>query len=282
MLIENLSIKGSSPFNEDAQVADFQRNVFAVIDGATSLTPYMSAEGFTGGYLASRLVASTIERLLDGGDIMPLPDMLLEANRVLRSEMQKAGIDADQKEQLWSAGAVVIRISPDGIEYAQSGDCMLVAVYQDGTIRVVTRDQLAHVDRETYRLWAEGAAKGLTTRDQLWDCVKPQIVDGRQSANTPAGYGVLNGDPEAARYLEFGRINRINLKSLLLMSDGIYVPKRAGETPFDAVEAARRIQQSNLHDYMKDIIGIEESDPDCLVFPRVKKSDDKTAVWIEF
>ncbi|WP_123043026.1 protein phosphatase 2C domain-containing protein [Cohnella candidum] len=279
---KHLSVKGSSELNEDALVADSLRNVFGVIDGATSLSPYASADGKTGGYLASRLVASTIEGALQREDAMPLPDLLLMANRALREEMLQAGIDVKRKEQLWCAGAAFVRISSCGVEYAQTGDCMIVAIYRDDTVRVITRDQLAEIDRETYRLWAEGVSLGLKARGELWAYVKSQIVRGRQSANTLDGYGVLNGDPSAGCFLEFGRLNRNHLKSLLLMTDGLYMPKRAGEPLFDAAETAGIIRQSDLCDYMKQVIEIEESDPECLVYPRVKKSDDKTAIWIDF
>ncbi|WP_175532580.1 hypothetical protein [Paenibacillus sp. yr247] len=41
------------------------------------------------------------------------------------------------------------------VEYAHAGDCMLIAMYEVGSIRVVTRDQLEVVDRPTRQLWAQ-------------------------------------------------------------------------------------------------------------------------------
>lgn len=286
MNIVRLSVQGSSPWNEDALVAREEFGVFGVIDGATSLVPFTGAGGETGGYLAAGIIAGTMHRLLDEWGTrrepaFPLADALLEANRLLREEMMKHGIRTDRKEELWSAGAAMIRVTDTAVHYAQAGDCMLTAVYTDGTIRVVTRDQIAHLDRETHRLWAEGVASGLASREALWSHVLPQIVQGRQSANTPSGYGVLNGEPEAADYLEHGRINRINLKALLLMTDGLYAPKRAEEPMFDPVEVTARVAQIGLERYVEWLVGMEEGDPDCRLYPRVKKSDDKTAIWIE-
>ncbi|MFD2614889.1 protein phosphatase 2C domain-containing protein [Paenibacillus gansuensis] len=283
MKIEKYSVKGSSPWNEDGLIVMDEEQVYGVVDGATSLVPFSGANGETGGYYAASIVMETAKRILteQRQGNAPLHDILIKTNRALHEAMVRHGMDMSKKEELWSAGVLLIRIGETGIEYAQAGDCMLTAIYEDGIIRVITRDQLSHVDRETYRLWAEGAAAGMTARDQLWNYVKPQIVGGRQSANTSAGYGVLNGQPEAADFLEYGRINRINLKALLLMTDGLYVPKRAGETLFDAAEAAALIDRMGLESYAEWLIEMEESDPDCLVYPRVKKSDDKTAIWIE-
>lgn len=283
MNIDKLSVKGSSAWNEDALVALEDQGVFAVIDGATSLTPYAGPAGETGGYLASRIVADVLTRMLSGpgASSVSLTDCLLEANRALRHEMRRAGIDTSRKEQLWCAGAVVVRIRDTRVEYAQAGDCILVAMYRDGTFRVVTRDQLAPIDLETQTLWAKAAAE-LGFRDAIWERVKPQIVRGRRTANTPSGYAVLNGEEIFADYVEYGAINRLQLDALLLMTDGLYVPKPPGERPFDAEETARHIASMGLEPYVRWLIRREQSDPQCLRYPRVKMSDDKTAVWIRF
>jgi serine/threonine protein phosphatase PrpC len=283
MNVVQLSVKGSNPWNEDGLIIHEELQIYGVVDGATSLVPFTGPRGETGGYYASRIIVNALDRILciPGQDEVPLAQALLEANRELRAEMLRHNINVERKEELWGACAVVIRLSETGVEYVQTGDCMLAAIYRDGTIRVVTRDQVAHLDQETYRLWAEGVAEGIKSREQLWHLVKPQIVSGRQSANTPSGYAVLNGEPEVADHLEYGRINRINLKALLLMTDGLYVPKRAFETPFDPVEATSLVMKMGLREYVDWVIQTEENDPDCLEYPRVKKSDDKSAVWIE-
>ncbi|WP_274363615.1 protein phosphatase 2C domain-containing protein [Paenibacillus thermotolerans] len=282
MNIEKLSIKGSGVWNEDALLAEEDRLVFGVIDGATSLVPFRGNQGETGGYLASRIIGDSVRKAVSGGGgNVSLRDSLVDANRELRLEMERCGIDTSAKEQLWGAAAVVVRIGERSVEYAQAGDCMLIAVYSDGTIRAVTRDQTAHLDGETHRLWAEGVANGLRSKDELWRCVLPQIVSGRRLTNTAEGYAVLNGDPELEGYVEYGAINRIRLKALLLMSDGLYVPKPPGETPFNAEEACAKVMEMGLAEYVDWLVRLEQSDEACLRYPRVKTSDDKTAIWIE-
>jgi len=286
MIVTARSVRGSGVWNEDALVSEGASRIYGVIDGATSLVPFAGPAGETGGYYASRIVAESVKRTFGQqagteGVGTTLQDALAQANRELRNAMEAEGIEPGRKEQLWSAGAVLVRLGGSFIEYAQAGDCMLTAVYRDGTIRVVTHDQIAHLDRVTHRLWAEGIEGGLTSRDALWNHVKPQIIAGRQSANTPEGYAVLNGEPEAVDYLEYGRLNRINLKALLLMTDGLYVPKRADERAFDPVETTELVARLGLDSYLERLIRLEECDPNCRLYPRVKMSDDKTAIWIE-
>jgi serine/threonine protein phosphatase PrpC len=281
--LTKITRKGSSPWNEDSLVENPSLGMYGVIDGATSLVTFTGKNGETGGYLASRIIADCLSSMMSApGKDFSLSEALLEANRQLRYEMIRHGIHMDRKEELWGACVVLVRIMDDYIEFAQAGDCMLTAEYSDGFIRTITRDQLEHLDSVTRSLWVKGVSEGLMMREELWSYVKQQIVSGRQSANTASGYGVLNGDPELCLYMEFGRINRINLKALLLMSDGLYMPKAHSQPSSDAEEVTRSIISMGLENYSNQLMEVEESDPDCRQYPRVKKSDDKTAVWIEF
>jgi hypothetical protein len=281
-----LSIRGSGEWNEDALIVRERDGLFGVVDGATSLVPFRAPSGETGGVLASRITAETVLDMPPGpgAGAASLADMLAEANRRLAGRMAAFGIAPSRKEALWSAGALLVRVRPDAVDFAQAGDCMLVAGYRDGTYRVLTRDQLAEVDRAKLRRCAEAAAAGIAGDDRLRQEVLPVIVAGRRLANAPepGGYALLNGDPAFARFVESGTINRLGLRSLLLMTDGLYVPTADPADAFDAEETARLIGRMGLEAYAEWLVQVERSDPDCVKFPRVKQSDDKTAVLLEF
>ncbi|MBP3964789.1 protein phosphatase 2C domain-containing protein [Paenibacillus lignilyticus] len=283
MELTSVSVKGVSPWNEDAIIRNEDLRLLGVIDGATSLVPYKGPGGESGGYLAAQLVARTCnEATAAEGNSDLLMSLLSRANTALRAAMVDAGISPEKKEAVWNACAALVRVQPKWIDFAQLGDCMLAVYYTDGTIRIVTNDQLAHVDDRTKAVWAQGVAEGLTTREALWEYSKPVIIAGREVANTLGGYGVINGDPTFGDYAEFGRISRTNVKSLLLFTDGLYIPKPPGEPDKDsAVEIASLVREMGLPRYIEWLTELEESDPDCTRFPRVKKSDDKTALWID-
>ncbi|MDR6549131.1 protein phosphatase 2C domain-containing protein [Paenibacillus qinlingensis] len=282
--MQAVSRQGNSAWNEDSLLVNDNLHLYGVIDGATSLEPYRGVGGETGGYLAAQSIAKSIREMSqDNVEHQHSPqDLLLQANQQLRTEMLAAGVDVTRKEQLWGACAVIVRVHKTFVEYAHSGDCMLIAVYEDDTIRIITRDQLEVVDRPTRQLWAQGVASGLTSRDDLWELVKPQIHAGRALMNTPNGYSVLNGEPELADYMEFGRISRTQLKSLLLFSDGLVAPQRELSLEEEFKQIVSRVTSMGLDNYIEWLIQVEEADPDCLQFPRVKKSDDKTAIYLEF
>ncbi|WP_165822679.1 protein phosphatase 2C domain-containing protein [Paenibacillus montanisoli] len=279
MNITSASIKGVGTWNEDAIILNDALQLYGVIDGATSLVPYSGPSGESGGYLAAQLVASTCNEAASADSLM---DLLVSANDSLRAAMVQAGISPQRKEELWTACVALVRVSPKWIEFAQAGDCMLAVYYADRSIRIVTNDQLAHVDDRTKAVWAEGIAAGLTSRAELFEYSMPTIRKGRQLANTDDGYGVINGDPAFPDHAEFGRISRTNVKALLLFTDGLYMPKLPGEPDKDSAgEIAGLVREKGLPRYIEWLTELEESDPDCTRYPRVKKSDDKTALWIE-
>jgi serine/threonine protein phosphatase PrpC len=284
MKLTNLSLKGSSPMNEDAYVCNESNHIYGVIDGATSLVPFASSDGETGGVLAAKVIAQYLnnKELPHINQPQELMHLLSKANELLRKSMEQNHVEMENKEELWSACAVLVHIDDHWIDYAHAGDCMLIVYYQDQTIRVVTHDQLGHIDQLTLDRWAEGAAAGLVDRDALWEYTKPQIILGRKLANAPGGYAVLNGDPAFSSYAEYGRISRVGIKALLLVSDGLYIPKASGAPKIDgAAELALFVRDMGLQQYIDWLIGLEESDPECIQYPRVKKSDDKTALYID-
>ncbi|SFJ43222.1 Protein phosphatase 2C [Paenibacillus sp. UNC496MF] len=273
------TIQGVGAWNEDAVVREERLGLFGVLDGATSLAPYRGPGGETGGYLAARHAAEACRSDELAG--ASLHELLTFANARLRTAMAEAGISPDVPEALWSACAAIVRVGPTWIEYAQLGDCMIAVYYEDGTIRILTHDQLAHVDDRTKAVWLQGVQAGLRTKAELWDHTKGQIIAGRALANRRGGYGSLNGDPACADFVETGRISTSNVAALLLFTDGLYMPKPPGESDKDsAIEIAALVREKGLRPYMNWVAELEETDPDCTRFPRVKKSDDKTAVWI--
>lgn len=280
--IQKLSIQGSNPWNEDSLLINEELAIYGVVDGATSLAPYRGPNGETGGLLASRLVSRHLETLSAEEAEEQLDKAVLEANRKLREQMEQSGIDVNDKRELWTAGIAAVRIKENYVEYVQAGDCMLIAFYEDGSIRIITHDQVGPMDGLTKKRWEEGLEQGLTSQTELRQYVTPQIQENRLKLNTLNGYTVISGEPELAELLEYGRINRIRLRSLLMVTDGLFLPNKKGEEEPGLHELAERIGSEGLAAYATWLLQLEEEDAECQQYPRFKKSDDKTAVWVEF
>jgi serine/threonine protein phosphatase PrpC len=284
MNIEMISLQGTTDWNEDALVKNDRLQLFGVLDGATSLHPYRGPNNETGGYLASHIIKQYLESLAteDVSDVN-LKQLVIQANIRLREKMLEAGIDLSDKKALWTSALALIRITDNYIDYAQVGDCMIAAVYKDGTIRTVSRDQVAHIDQQSKGIWEDAISMGISRREELWELVKPVILQNKSKMNTIDGYSILSGEPELANFIEYGRINRIQLKSLLLVTDGLFLHAESGSKPDDFIqELTARIEGDSLAGYADWLFKLEQDDKNCQRYPRFKISDDKTGIFIHF
>ncbi|TBL75355.1 protein phosphatase 2C domain-containing protein [Paenibacillus thalictri] len=284
MKIDYITVQGTTEWNEDALVVNEGQRLFGVLDGATSLKPYRGAGGETGGYLATRIIQQYMESLSpEELDAAGLKQIVVQANTRLRDKMIEAGIDVTDKASLWTSGLALVRIGETTIEYAQVGDCMIAAEYEDGSIRTVTRDQVAHIDHHSKKVWENAIRSGVDSRERLWELVKPVILQNKSKMNTSEGYSVISGEPEAADWIEYGAINRMRMKALLLVSDGLFMPKESGAGMYPSMEELfMHVKEKTLAGYAEWLVDLEHADKDCLRYPRFKISDDKTGIYIQF
>lgn len=270
--METYSLKGDGEWNEDALVVNESAHIYGVVDGATSLSPYRNQEGFTGGYLAAQLAAAYFTALGE----QPLELAAIEANERLREAMAAEGVDITDSSALWSAAYVIIKVHECSIEYIQSGDCMLLCRYRDGSVRALTHTQVAHIDQKTLNRMAELRAGGVADPAELRRLLIPMLQDNRRKANTLEGYGVMNGSPEFPLFLEKGTFNRANVESLYLISDGLFT----GAGGWGSLTAD--IDQKGLQRCANDIYAAEQEDAMLQKYPRLKISDDKTGLVLRF
>lgn len=284
MIIESISVKGSNEWNEDALICNEKANIYGVVDGATSLVPYRSKDGETGGRRASQIVKKYFERISISENTRSLEELMIGANDELGMEMEKEKIDISKNENVWTTGAAVIRIRAHQIEFVQAGDCMITALYSDGTYRVITRDQIAYFDNNTKKEWVKAVKDGLRTQKEIRNRVEPLIKEQKSKMNRIDGYSVLDGSIEANLFLESGKINRINLTGLIICSDGLFIHDEIDSSvkydPMD--ELVKKISLLGLEGFIHYLNAVEEKDPECLRFPRTKKSDDKTGIYLQF
>ncbi|QSF44099.1 protein phosphatase 2C domain-containing protein [Paenibacillus tianjinensis] len=270
--METYSLQGDGEWNEDSLVVNESARIYGVVDGATSLSPYRNQEGFTGGYLAARLAATYFTATCQ----QPLELTAIEANERLREAMEAEGVDITDSSALWSAAYVIIKVHAYSIDYIQSGDCMLLCRYRDGSVRALTHTQVAHIDQKTLNRMAELHAGGVTDPVELRRLLTPMLQDNRRKANTLEGYGVMNGSPDFPLFLEKGTFNRANVESLYLISDGLFT----GAAGWESLIAD--IDRKGLQRCANDIYAAEQEDAMLQKVPRLKISDDKTGLVLRF
>ncbi|QDX94011.1 hypothetical protein EEL30_17975 [Brevibacillus laterosporus] len=240
MRIETFTGNGMSSLNEDALIVHPTLPIYGVIDGVTSLHGFVTDKEQTGGYLASTTIARYFTHI---HKLISLQEHVSTANLLVRLHMQEAGIDLTVKQNLWGAAIGIVTMEKHGISYAQTGDCMIFAVYENGNVRILTRP----------------------------------IIQNRELQNEPTGYGVLNGEEQAIEYVEYGKISRVGVKHLVLVTDGLFWPVGHQEKQ-DWSQMVHKMIDMGLEHYVQALTMVEESDPECLKYPRFKTSDDKTGI----
>lgn len=282
MKIESITVQGVNEWNEDALIINETLRIYGVADGASSLVAHRSKNGETGGRMASQIVKQSLEAEKDENTILEL--LVHKANEKIAQKMHGAKINIKQKDHRWTTGLAVIQIHDQQIEFVQSGDCMILAIYTDGSYRELTRDHVAQFDYIALSEWKAAVKNGATNQKDIRQQIDPIVRANKEKMNISGGYPVLDGSNEAKDFLETGKINRNHLAEIIICSDGFF-PHEAidSKKPLDTMkELANQIPKVGVSQYAKQLIEQEEQDPNCLHYPRFKKSDDKTAIRIVF
>lgn len=268
----------AAAMNEDAVVVNAEAHVYGVVDGVSAMLPYRSPAGLSGGAIAARLLA---EELVAPDPGLDLREAVLRANAELMRRMEEAGVDVAGKWKRWGAVFAVAKWCGTHIEYVQSGDCMLLARYRDGSVRVLTRNQVAEFDLQALNAKQRLLESGGLTGEELSARLKPIFKCNRDKANAPDGYSVMNGDPALAYTMEYGRLSRANVVRLYAVTDGMFHFIENDEDPRKWEKLADTLDEQGLEPYMDELERQEELDASCVKHPRHKKSDDKSAVIVE-
>ncbi|PTL38428.1 hypothetical protein C6Y45_11045 [Alkalicoccus saliphilus] len=279
--------QGSNEHNEDQYISNESHGFFAVIDGATSL-----AKTGMPGLIASQTVRDAMAESVTASPLAAFQQANAALSETAVAESEYLSVSATPKEERSTCGGTAVRFHEDALEYAHLGDCMLFLEYSDGTVRRVTFDHLSRLDsvaiREAhdYRMkWLE--QHGLPSGDdvqrmhkEIKEHVSPTLLANRRKLNESDGYGVFDGSKEAERFIESGTIPLINVSKVLLLSDGLQYPVSPDSGSDGWNEAAAHSFKHGVHSLLKKVNELEQSDPLCYKYPRLKPADDKTAVLI--
>jgi serine/threonine protein phosphatase PrpC len=266
MRIDTVFEQGTGLLNEDFLVLD--KNLFGVFDGATSLSPARFDHGLTGGYLASTIAGSAFR-----GSDRPLPELADKANRAIMEAMRRHGVDLDDRANLWSTSAAVVRVAEGCFEWAQIGDCLVMTLHEDGTHRVHCAE--FNHDLETLTLWQDACRE---SEGVILDVMHEQIVKVRRGMNVT--YGVFNGEPAAMDFLNAGSLPLAGVTDILLFTDGLFIPKRDPGEREDFDLFADLFRAGGLKGVRDHVRSTEAEDAACTRYPRFKVHDDVAAISI--
>lgn len=289
--VETIYQKGVGVKNEDCIIVNESANIFGVIDGATGL-------GGLSGDLAANIIGDILKEVDGEQDIL---EAVKIANKTLAKEIilrtSYRSIDEIPKEFRSTCGLVLIRIVQGKfIEYVQVGDCMLFLEYKNKHIRNITFDRVAILDHSSTTIKYQEMKMFLNEHsienpnelpvekleelnNELKERIKDILIKNRRLLNTPLGYGILDGSKEAESELEYGCVPISNVSKILLITDGLQIPVTMKKAD-NWLQSAQLAFNGDLNSLHTEVSRIEEEDPACYLYPRLKKSDDKAGILI--
>lgn len=261
--------KGSGRINEDA--VSLNGNLFGVFDGATSLNKTTFKDNKTGGFLASNIARDIFRE-----DSAPLDVLAKKANTAIMDKMLEEGVNISDKASLWSTSCAVVKIRDDAIEWLQTGDSLVLLIYEDGSFHIPISGY--DHDSETLSMWKAMAKDHPGKR--IFEVLGDQIRKIRTHMNET--YGVLNGESSFQRFLNQGKAPRKDVKHILLFTDGLFLPSEDPESEPDFQTFVDIFLESGLDGLHHHVRTLEQSDPYCRTYPRFKPHDDIAAISISF
>lgn len=187
--------------------------------------------------------------------------------------------DVSVTEQPLAAGAVV-HATEESLEFLLSADCDLVVRRRSGEIEVFFGDgprklDAALLDEIRRRKREEGLS-----HEQARAETRELIVENRRQLNTPGGYWAFSLDDRSADHARGSTLDPTTVDRVALFSDGF-------ERLFENYEALSYaglfdlVDAEGIQSPIERLRDIEQADPDCRRYPRVKPSDDAALAVVD-
>jgi serine/threonine protein phosphatase PrpC len=266
--MQNIYDRGSSEVNEDELLV--KENLFAVFDGVTSLSGFINKNGKTGGKIAAEIAQNTFAE-----NDRPLQELALMANRDIQDAMKAENINISDKGELWATTVAAVRLRDNAAEFFAVADSPILAIFEDYSYKLVT--EIGNHDLETLRQWKALAEE---KKKNIRKLLQPQIKKVRLDANVK--YGLLNGEDTAQQFFKQGKISTTSVRSLILFTDGLFIPKSNPEANEDWGTFVKLYRESGLGGVLAHVRTLEKRDPECWEFPRIKQFDDVAAIGLDF
>jgi hypothetical protein len=178
-----------------------------------------------------------------------------------------------------AASLALVRLHDDRLEVTMLGDCKLLLLHRDGSVEALDRARVAPFEAKVVDALRAMQGAGETDPTRMAPKLRELILANRRLKNRPGGYDVLADDPACIDFAEIAHRPAADVTHILLASDGIY---RLADTygRYSAEGLVRAALADGLSSLYATLRGIEDADPQCLQYPRLKARDDATALLL--
>ena len=279
-IIDSFSGQGS-PLKNNEDIWGHSRSAAWIFDGATGLAKdnLVAADGHTDPHWLVHTADKSLQTHAD-----KIEDMHALYAAVLR-DCENAFFKERTREprapyELPMAASIVIRMFHGRVFCGALSDCTMLIETEDGLESMPACEKHAKVDNTSKALMLDILKKGIAVEDARSHMI-PHLQANRRLANAPGGYDVFAPESRLADRVRIQNFKPAKDGCALLMTDGFYALVENYKAYDDAglLTAARHIGLEALYNELREI---EDDDHGMTQFPRMKKSDDATAVLIGF
>jgi serine/threonine protein phosphatase PrpC len=276
-VIEGLSIPGTVGKENDDALGSTGSIAF-VLDGATGLgdAPLMA-----GASDAAWVARAAREFLLRRGEGHDLRRILTEVGQGILTRFEAERLRAPQARYEWPWATVsLIGVEAGRLNIAYVGDSRILIETAGDEVHNfgINPSRTAFETRIAAKMIAarKGEALGI---ESIRATVLADLRRARDTVNTPNGFWMLGADPAVGANATVTSIALDGPATVLLATDGFYALvedyKRYGDR-----ELIATAQTMGLAILARELRRIEDDDPNGVRYPRMKKSDDATALLV--
>lgn len=279
LVVKDAVSLAASTENEDAW-GTAGGNAAWVIDGATGLGDNLLCSAGSDAAAYAKETNAQLENALAAGNAnlkSALRRSITELEKWVETNLARKPRD---RFELPSAAAAIINILGNVLHMAFLGDVKCVHVrgrecetygfsplgaLEEQALRELVTIQETHPDADV---------------NEIRRLLTPTLRRNRSLMNIDGGYWVMSNDSRAADNAHYASADVQDGDHVILLSDGFYRLIDTFHVYSTADLACRAMTKGGLQPLYNQLRDLEENDPECRRYPRVKKADDATAVLL--
>lgn len=179
-----------------------------------------------------------------------------------------------------SAAIIICRIKNNIMEHFSLGDCGFL-IKQNKIIKNIIKNDISILDQKNIDSMIQLSQEKHINILEAKELLNDDFIAKRKKKNKPNGYYIASDDPSACDHALTGSIKLNKNNQLLLYSDGFSQIWEVMKI-YNEEEIFNKLDKKySLKSFIEELREKQNSDPFCNNYPRTKKSDDSSAVYIK-
>ncbi|MHC1747827.1 MAG: protein phosphatase 2C domain-containing protein [Cellulosilyticaceae bacterium] len=186
-----------------------------------------------------------------------------------------------EKYELPSSTLCLVRENANKLEYYSIGDSFILIKMKTGEVIQIYDTPLTQMEETALRKLQELSKEKKLPLVKCRPFVQEMLIGYRKLKNTQEGYWVFSIEDNDASKGIYGELPLEAVESICLLSDGFAQYFEVLQLAEDAGEFISKLEECSVEELFKTLKKAQDEDADCTLYPRLKKSDDTTAVYIK-